>query len=90
MSLFVESICKFEGDTICYQLLWSKFNQIAALITNTVDENDREIFNVMFMNNEGVLLKNHTIKHDKEAISMDWIPNGDLLAIGWKDGNQLL
>ena len=86
MSLFVESTCKFEGDTICLQLLWSKSDQIAALITSTMDERDNEIFNVMFMNNEGNLLKNSVITYDKEATCMDWQPEGRLLAIGWKDG----
>jgi len=86
MSLFVDSVCKIDGDTLCYQLAWSQCDQIAAMITNTVDENERESYSVMFMNNEGVLLKNSTITHEKEATVVDWQPNGRLLAIGWKDG----
>ena len=85
-SVFVESLCKFPGDTVAYQLAWSYSDAIAALITNTVDERDKEIFAIMFMNNEGSFLSNSTIPYEKEATTIDWQPNGRVLAIGWKDG----
>ena len=75
-SVFVESLCKFSGDTVAYQLAWSHSDAIASLITNTVDERDKEIFAVMFMNNEGSILSNSTIPYEKEATVMDWQPNG--------------
>lgn len=86
MSLFVESVCKIDGDPLCDRLAWSTSDQIAAMIVNTIDENDRESSSVMFMNNEGVLLKQSSITHEREATVLDWQPNGRLLAIGWKDG----
>ena len=85
-SVFVESLCELEGDTVCYQLAWSRSDPIAALITSTVDERDKEIFSVMFMTNEASLLKGSTITHEREATAMDWQPNGRILTIGWKDG----
>ena len=90
MSLFVETMCEIEGDTWCCQLAWSRSDPIAALITNTVDENDKEIHGVMFMNAEGSLVKNASITHNKEATAVDWQPNGHLLAIGWEDGESVL
>ena len=85
-SVFVESLCKFPGDTVAYQLAWSHSDPIASLITNTVDERDKEIFAVMILNNEGTILANSTIPYEKEATTMCWQPNGRVVAIGWKDG----
>lgn len=51
-AVFVESPCQFTGDTIVNSLAWSNTDQIAAMSTNTADENDREINQVMFLNNE--------------------------------------
>ena len=84
--MFVESLCSFDGNTVCYQLAWSRSDPVAALITNTVDEREKEIFSVMFINNEGDILHNSTITNEKEATIMDWQPGGRLLAIGYKDG----
>ena len=89
-SVFVESLCKFSGDTVAYQLAWSHSDAIASLITSTVDETDKEVFAVMIMNNEGNILSNSTIPYEKEATVMDWQHNGRVLAIGWKDGANYL
>lgn len=51
-AVFVESPCQFEGDTIVNNLVWSNMDQIAAMATNTVDEQERETHQVMFVNSE--------------------------------------
>ena len=86
MSLFIEAHCKFDGDPIVSNLCWSHSDPIAAVATSSEDNKGNELFQVLFLNNEGVLLKNSSINHDKEATVMDWQPNGRLLAIGWADG----
>lgn len=52
MSLFVSSNCQVVGDTIVNQIAWSQSEQIAALSIYTIDDNDREINQVIFANNE--------------------------------------
>ena len=51
-SSFIASPCRFDGDTIVSHAAWSNVDQIAALTANTVDENEREVHQVLFMNNE--------------------------------------
>jgi hypothetical protein len=51
-SLFYANPCKLEGDTIVTQLAWSNVDPVAAVAVNTVDENDREIHQVIFINSE--------------------------------------
>ncbi len=88
MSLFVESVCKKDGDMFCDRLAWSTSDQIAAMIVNIFDEEKEKATSgsVIFMNNEGVLLNQSTITHERESTVLDWQPNGRLLAIGWRDG----
>lgn len=52
IATFVESPCRFEGDTIVNSISWSNSDQIAAMSTNTVDESGKEAHQVLFMTNE--------------------------------------
>ena len=85
-SHFVASTCRLQGDAFVSQLQWSKTEPIAAVAASTIDENDREIHQVLFVNNEGGIIKNSNIDHDYEAESFDWQPNGNIIAIGWSNG----
>ena len=85
-SHFVAASCKLEGDAFVSNLYWSKVDPIAAMAVSTIDESEREIHQVLFINNEGSLIKNSAITHDYEAETFDWQPNGKILAIGWSDG----
>eukprot|EP00605_Chrysophyceae_sp_TOSAG23-4_P001489 GSChrysophyteH1.ASY1.ANO1.1626.1 assembled CDS len=85
-SHFVASTCKLEGDAFVSQLKWSKIDLIAAMAVSTVDDNDQETHQILFVNNEGELISNSSITHDYEANTFEWQPNGRILAIGWADG----
>ena len=85
-SHFVAASCKLEGDAFVSNLHWSKVDPIAAMAVSTIDDSEREIHQVLFINNEGSLIKNSAITHDYEAETLDWQPNGKILAIGWSDG----
>lgn len=52
MSLFVTSVCQVVGDTVISQVAWSNVDNIAALTSFTIDDNDKEINQVVFSNNE--------------------------------------
>jgi intraflagellar transport protein 140 len=87
MSIFLERACRFDGeDTIVTEMSWSSVDPIAALVTSTVDDNERETHRVLFMDNDAKILPNATIKYDHEATLLEWQPNGRVLAIGWGDG----
>jgi hypothetical protein len=49
---FVESLCRFQGDTVVNNIAWSSMDQIAALAASTMDDHDKEFNQVLFMNNE--------------------------------------
>ena len=51
-SLFSLTSCHFDTDTIVNSVVWSNNEQIAAMATNTMDENERETHHIHFMNNE--------------------------------------
>lgn len=51
-ALFSTSTCNFGTDTIVNSVVWNNVDQIAAMSSNTMDENDNETNNVHFMNNE--------------------------------------
>ncbi len=85
-SHFVAASCKLEGDAFVSNLQWSKMDPIAAMAASTIDDSEREIHQVLFINNEGSLIKNSAITHDYEVETFDWQPNGKILAIGWSDG----
>lgn len=85
---FLASTCRFDGDAFVSTLAWSKVDGIAAVAASVVDTNDREMHQVSFMNNEGVLLPQSSISHDYEATVVDWQPNGKVVAIGWGDGTS--
>ena len=38
-------------------IAWSEADPVAAMIASTIDENDSEIHQVLFMNDEGILIK---------------------------------
>jgi len=88
MSHFLTNTCRIDGDAFVSNLAWSKVDGIAAVAVSLVDDNDRETHQVTFMNNEGALLPQSSISHDYEATSLDWQPNGKVLAIGWGDGSS--
>jgi hypothetical protein len=52
MSVFLVSPCKFEGDTFASQLSWSSCDPIAAVASYSIDSDDRETYQVLFVNNE--------------------------------------
>ena len=85
-SHFVASTCKLDGDAFVSHLSWSKMDSISAMAVSTVDANDRETHQILFVNNEGELIVNSSVTHDYEANVFEWQPNGRVLAIGWADG----
>jgi len=52
-SHFVASTCRLDGDAFVSHLKWSKMDSIAAMAVSTVDQNDREAHQVLFVNNAG-------------------------------------
>lgn len=52
MSLFVSSSCQIIGETIVNRMEWSKSDHLAALSIFSVDDNEKEINQVVFSNNE--------------------------------------
>jgi intraflagellar transport protein 140 len=61
-------------------------DQIAAMATLTYDQNERELTQIMFMTNEGTIISDALINHTHLPVTMEWQPNGRLLAVGWADG----
>jgi hypothetical protein len=65
-ALYDEILCNFGTDTIVNSVTWSSNDQIAAMSTNTMDENENETHHVHFMSNEvtqfanGNMCANHT------------------------------
>ena len=51
-SSFAATTCRFDGDTYVDFVAWSNVDQIAAMATNTLDENEHQSFQILFMNNE--------------------------------------
>ena len=87
---FTSATCKLDGDAYVSHLAWSKVDVIAALAASTVDDNDRETHQVIFISNEAAVIPHSAISHEYEATTFDWQPNGRVLAIGWADGNVYL
>ena len=85
-SHFTTSACRLDGDAFVSHLAWSKMDSIAAMTASTIDDDDKETHQIMFINNEGQTIQNSSITHDYEANVFDWQPNGRVLAIGWADG----
>ena len=52
MSHFVASNCKLDQNTIVNKVAWSYMDSIACLGTIAVDEKNRKIHRVQFMNSE--------------------------------------
>jgi hypothetical protein len=52
MSLFVSSNCQIPSDTAVNHLAWGCAQQIAALSSYSIDDNDRESNLIHFTNNE--------------------------------------
>ena len=52
MSLFVKSTCSIVNDIVVNHLSWSNMDQIAALSSFTVDDDDKETSQVIFVTNE--------------------------------------
>lgn len=50
--MFVTSVYQVVGDTVISQSSWSNVDNIAALTAFTIDDNDKEINQVVFSNNE--------------------------------------
>jgi hypothetical protein len=48
-SLFSVSECSFRSDTIVNVSIWNGVEQIAAMSTNTIDENEKEVNSVHFV-----------------------------------------
>jgi len=86
MSIFNAAVCKLSGDAFVGCLAWSSSDAIAAVSTITVDDSDKECFQVQFINIEGEVIPNASISHDCEAVALDWQPNGCVIGIGWADG----
>jgi len=86
MAVFVDNPCKVDLDTLVENVVWSTCDPIAAFATSRLDDNDKEKFQVLFVNNEGGLILNSVITHTAAARVMEWQPNGRVLAIGWSDG----
>ncbi len=85
-SLFVANRCMLEDETLVRHVSWSQADPVGAIMASTFDKNDREIHQVLFINNEGGLLKNSSVTHTHEATVLSWQPNSRILAIGWGDG----
>lgn len=52
MAVFVDNPCKVDSDTIIDHIAWSTCDPIAALSTSRLDENEKEKFQVLFVNDE--------------------------------------
>ncbi len=52
MSHFVGAACKLPGDCVVSQLAWSYVDPIACLATTTIDEKNRRVYKVQFINSE--------------------------------------
>lgn len=52
MSVFLVQNCKFDGECYANSLYWSNSDPIAAVASFSVDEQDRETHQVIFINNE--------------------------------------
>jgi hypothetical protein len=52
MAVFVDNPCKVDNDTIIDIITWGTCDTIAALATSRLDENDKERFQVLFVNDE--------------------------------------
>jgi hypothetical protein len=52
MAVFVDNPCRVDNDTIIDIITWGTCDTIAALATSRLDENDKEKFQVLFVNDE--------------------------------------
>ena len=52
MSHFVASPCKIDGNSLVNKVAWSYVDPIAALATVVMDEKNRKVYKVQFMNSE--------------------------------------
>lgn len=57
MSIFVHSNCQVIGDTAVNHASWCNNHQILALSTYSIDDQDKEINRVLFVNNEVSLVR---------------------------------
>eukprot|EP01041_Mallomonas_annulata_P003422 gene3422-6789_t len=85
-SLFVESLCQLGKNTTVDLIAWSLLDPIAALCVTTRDESGRPNHQIAFINNEGELIPNSSIVHEKQATSIEWQPGGRIVGIGFADG----
>jgi hypothetical protein len=51
-SMFQLSTCPFDTDTIVNTVAWSHGDNICAMATSTMNDDDRELHHIHFMNNE--------------------------------------
>lgn len=58
--MFVDNPCKVDNDTIIDIITWGTCDTIAALATSRLDENDKEKFQVLFVNDEVCFLQYST------------------------------
>lgn len=52
MSLFVAANCQVVADTAVNSVSWCRGDSLAALTAYTIDDQDREVNKVLFVNNE--------------------------------------
>ncbi len=61
MSLFVPSSCNLVGDTVVNSVSWCQNETIAAVVAYSIDDQDREINQVFFINIEVIWHAIHTM-----------------------------
>ena len=86
MSLFVENAVRFDGDSLVNNVAWSEIDPVGAMAASTLDNEDQETFQVLFLNTDGSLIRNSSVVHDHEATILLWQPKNRVIAIGWADG----
>ena len=52
MAVFVDNPCKVDTDTLIDSISWSTCDSIAALSTSRLDEQEKEKFQILFVNDE--------------------------------------
>lgn len=52
MSHFVASPCKLDNNTLVNKVAWSYMDPVAAMATVVVDQKNRKVHKVQFMNSE--------------------------------------
>lgn len=78
-SLFFQYPCKPQGGDTCTKLIaWSTVEPVVAVAT----DNNR----VLFFQEEGQQMPEHTVVRNFAPTAMAWQPNSRILAVGWHDG----